>query len=77
MLRTKWVPGAAVALAVMLAAGAATARPLSVEIWTDRGDDAVYQPGNNMQVKARSNDDMASSCWPRKRNTQPRRYSNR
>jgi hypothetical protein len=57
MLRTKWVPGAAVALAAMLAAGVAAARPLSVEIWTDRGDDAVYQPGDNMQVKARSNDD--------------------
>lgn len=57
MLRTKWVPGAAVALAALLAAGTAAARPLSVEIWTDRGDDAVYQAGDKMQVKARTNDD--------------------
>jgi hypothetical protein len=58
MLRTKWVPGAAAAIAVMLlTAGAAFARPLSVEVWTDRGDDAVYRPGENMQVKARTSDD--------------------
>jgi len=58
MLRTKWVSGAACAIAALLAAaGAATARPLSVEVWTDRGDDAVYNPGEVMQVKARTNDD--------------------
>jgi hypothetical protein len=57
MLRTKWVSGAVTALAVLLVAGAAAARPLSVEVWTDRGDDAVYKPGENMQVKARTNDD--------------------
>lgn len=58
MLRTKWVSGAACAIAALLvAASAATARPLSVEVWTDRGDDAVYTPGEVMQVKARTNDD--------------------
>lgn len=58
MLRTKWVSGAAVALAALLvAAGTAAARPLSVEVWTDRGDDAVYSPGEVMQVKVRTNDD--------------------
>ena len=45
------------AMAVMLGAPAAHARPLSVEVWTDRGDDAVYKPGEAMQVKVRTNDD--------------------
>jgi len=58
MLRTKWVSGAACAIAtLLLAATAVAARPLSVEVWTDRGDDAVYTPGEAMQVKARTNDD--------------------
>lgn len=57
MLRTNWITGAVAALAIGLAAGAAAARPLSVEVWTDRGDDAVYRPGEAMQVKARTNDD--------------------
>ena len=38
---------------VSLAAG----RTLGLEVWTDRGDDAVYQPGEAMNVKVRSNDD--------------------
>jgi len=58
MLRTNWVSGAAFAIATLLvAATTATARPLSVEVWTDRGDDAVYAPGEAMLVKARTNDD--------------------
>lgn len=58
MLRSKWVSGAACAIAALLvAATTAAARPLSVEVWTDRGDDAVYTPGEVMQVKARTNDD--------------------
>lgn len=58
MLRTKWVSGAAFAIAALLvAATTASARPLSVEVWTDRGDDAIYSPGEAMQVKARTNDD--------------------
>lgn len=40
-----------------LLAPAAWARPLGVEVWTDRGDDAVYEPGENMQVKVRASDD--------------------
>jgi hypothetical protein len=35
----------------------AGARGLGVEVWTDRGDDAVYQPGDGMEVKARVSDD--------------------
>lgn len=40
-----------------LAAGPATARGLGVEVWTDRGNDAVYQPGDGMTVKVRTSDD--------------------
>jgi hypothetical protein len=47
---------AALALAIALP-GAAHARTLGLEVWTDRGDDAVYQPGEAMQVKARVSDD--------------------
>lgn len=58
MLRIRWNAGlAAVVAAMLLSAGAAVARPLSVEVWTDRGDDAVYSPGEQMLVKARTNDD--------------------
>ena len=39
------------------AARAAGARTLGVEVWTDRGDDAVYQAGDAMQVKVRASDD--------------------
>ncbi|MCC6348904.1 MAG: DUF4384 domain-containing protein [Candidatus Eisenbacteria bacterium] len=58
MLRTNWVSGVAATIAVLLvSATAAIARPLSVEVWTDRGDDAVYTAGDAMQVKVRANDD--------------------
>ena len=42
---------------VMYAPAAALARPLGVEVWTDRGDDAVYQPGDAMVIKVRTSDD--------------------
>jgi hypothetical protein len=32
-------------------------RAMGVEVWTDRGDDAVYKPGEAMQVKVRASDD--------------------
>ena len=35
----------------------ASARGLSVELWTDRGSDAVYQPGDPIQIKARTSED--------------------
>jgi hypothetical protein len=47
---------AAMAIAIALPA-AAHARTLGLEVWTDRGDDAVYQTGDAMQVKVRSSDD--------------------
>ena len=57
MLRTKWFLGAAALVALVVTAGSASARPLSVEVWTDRGDDHVYEPGDQMQVRAKANDD--------------------
>ena len=36
----------------------AGARALGVEVWTDRGNDAVYEPGDRMQVKVRASDDV-------------------
>ena len=57
MLRTKWFIGAAALVALVVTAGSASARPLSVEVWTDRGDDHVYNPGDAMQVRAKANDD--------------------
>ena len=30
---------------------------VNVELWTDRGNDAVYQPGDAMEVRVRSSDD--------------------
>ena len=47
---------AALTLAIALPA-AAQARTLSLEVWTDRGDDAIYQSGEAMQVKVRASDD--------------------
>ncbi|HEV2106529.1 MAG TPA: DUF4384 domain-containing protein, partial [Candidatus Eisenbacteria bacterium] len=41
----------------LVAAAPAMAHRLDVELWTDRGDNAVYQPGDAMQVKVRTNDD--------------------
>lgn len=45
------------ALAALVVATSAGARGLGVDVWTDRGDDAVYQPGEALQVKARTTDD--------------------
>jgi hypothetical protein len=43
--------------ALALAPGVAGARGLGVEVWTDRGDDAVYQPGQSMEIRTRVSDD--------------------
>jgi len=47
----------ALPLALALSPGATLARGLAVEVWTDRGNDAVYEPGDRMQVKVRSSAD--------------------
>src|SRR5689334_15450514 len=54
-----WLASLAIATMAGLGAGPspASARSLGVEVWTDRGDDAVYQPGDAMTVKVRSTDD--------------------
>ncbi|MCC6649928.1 MAG: DUF4384 domain-containing protein [Candidatus Eisenbacteria bacterium] len=60
MIRThRWMVGALLALAVLVVSGPASARgrALGVEVWTDRGDDAVYEPGEALQVKVRTTDD--------------------
>jgi hypothetical protein len=53
--RMKW--SLAPLLALALLPGAALARGFAVDVWTDRGSDAVYQPGDAMQVKVRASDD--------------------
>jgi hypothetical protein len=57
-LNHRWIlPSlAAIVLAAVMPV-AASARALGVEIWTDRGDDAVYQPGEAMTVKVRASDE--------------------
>jgi hypothetical protein len=42
---------------LVLAPTMAGARGLGVEVWTDRGDDAVYQPGQRMEIQARASED--------------------
>ncbi|HEY3215633.1 MAG TPA: DUF4384 domain-containing protein [Candidatus Eisenbacteria bacterium] len=47
-------------LAAPAAAGSAEVsrgQGFGIELWTDRGNDAVYQPGQAIQVRARSSDD--------------------
>ncbi|HKQ56960.1 MAG TPA: DUF4384 domain-containing protein, partial [Candidatus Eisenbacteria bacterium] len=51
-----WASVASLGLIACLAPGA-QARGLGVEVWTDRGNDATYQPGEHLEVRARANDD--------------------
>lgn len=44
-------------LLLVFAVAPALARHMDVEVWTDRGDDAVYQPGDAMRVKVRTTED--------------------
>ena len=48
---------ALVATLFLVAAAPVTARNIDVEVWTDRGDDAVYQAGEAMRVKVRTSAD--------------------
>lgn len=41
-------------LASLLLAGPLAAQPISVDVWTDRGDEAVYQPGDPLQVSVQA-----------------------
>lgn len=58
MSRARFVPILGF-LALMSPAIAATAsaRPLDVEIWTEGGNEAVYRPGELLQVRTRTSDD--------------------
>ena len=54
------IPSRAIAALMMLlalAAAPAPARALDVEVWTDRGDDAVYKTGDAMRIKLRASAD--------------------
>ena len=53
----RWWSGLAVLGLLVMAPAAAGARGLDVEVWTDRGDDAVYQPGDALEVRARASED--------------------
>jgi len=52
------IRGAALALLVLAAATApAHAKPMDVEVWTDRGEDAVYKEGDEIKIKVRAGGD--------------------
>src|SRR5436190_22038454 len=38
-------------------AGPASARGLDIEIWTEGGNQAVYKPGDRLEVRARTSED--------------------
>lgn len=54
MKKLNWI---LVLLATVCLAPPSDARGLSVEVWTDQGNDAVYQPGDVIQLKVRANQD--------------------
>ncbi|MEO5618370.1 MAG: DUF4384 domain-containing protein [Candidatus Eisenbacteria bacterium] len=56
-MKTLGWPGILTLAGCLLVPTAASARALSVELWTDRGTDAVYQPGDPILIKARTSDD--------------------
>jgi hypothetical protein len=56
MFRVRWLLGALM-IGLILAPPAARARAVGVDIWTDRGKDAVYEPGEPVEIKVRASDD--------------------
>jgi len=56
MLRARWLLGALM-IGLVLAPPVARASTVGVEIWTDRGKDAVYEPGEPVEIKVRASDD--------------------
>ena len=56
MFRARWLLSALM-IGLVLAPPAARARAMGVDIWTDRGKDAVYEPGEPVQIKVRASDD--------------------
>src|SRR5512134_2657147 len=53
----RWWSGLAALGLLVMTPAAVGARGLDVEVWTGRGDDAVYQPGDALEVRARASDD--------------------
>ena len=56
-MNARWLTGLAALGLLALGPPTAGARGLDVEVWTDRGDDAVYQPGDALEVRARASQD--------------------
>jgi len=56
MFRARWFLGALM-IGLVLAPPPARARTMGVDIWTDRGKDAVYEPGEPVEIKVRTSDD--------------------
>ncbi len=56
MLRMRWLLGV-LAIGLVLSPSPAGARAMGLDIWTDRGKDAVYEPGEPIQIKVRASDD--------------------
>ena len=52
MFRARWLLGALM-IGLVLAPPVARARTMGVDIWTDRGKDAVYEPGEPVEIKVR------------------------
>ena len=56
MFRVRWLLGVLMT-GLVLAPPAVQARAVGVDIWTDRGKDAVYEPGDPVEIKLRASDD--------------------
>jgi hypothetical protein len=56
-MNARWLASVAAFGALALTPAMAGARGLGVEVWTDRGNDAVYQPGQTMEIESRVSDD--------------------
>ncbi len=57
MRNAHWTAPILLLLGLITGPGVAAARGLSVEVSTNRGHDAVYEPGDAIQIKARTSDD--------------------
>src|SRR5947207_12495857 len=55
--RSRWLAMALVIVPTFASGPARASHAFGVELWTDRGNDALYEPGDRMQVRARASDD--------------------
>ena len=56
MYRARWLLSALM-IGLVFAPPAARARAMGVDVWTDRGKDAIYEPGEPVEIKVRASDD--------------------